>query len=261
MTTARRWPPNARPLPALRLRRFRPALFAAIRAPLPTAPACVAQLFSPATRRCPLATSRLNPQIPENLVVFVRVRFALHLIQSPSVVDHLQVIQRPQHRHVTLRLRRFPQHCGQQDAPLPIHLHRLPEIAGPQQKLALNRVRARQLRQLVFNLAPYFHGVDAYGFPCWAGDVELVAKFLQTVEKYGGYLQTSLLVHLGWTVAPQFHVSHFVGESVFPIPPQPSRPPYFTLLKSTSNHFCPHLIPIGKHVKEIQRDLCKTCGI
>src|SRR5258708_11509485 len=92
MTTARRWPPNARLLPALRLRRFRPALFAAIRAPLPTAPACVAQLFSPATRRCPLATSRLNPQIPENLVVFVRVRFALHLIQSPSVVDHLQVI-------------------------------------------------------------------------------------------------------------------------------------------------------------------------
>src|SRR6266478_1391768 len=258
MTTARRWPPNARLLPALRLRRFRPALFAAIRAPLPTGPACVAQLFSPATRRSALVTSRLNPQIAQNLVVFVRVRFALHLVQSPSVVDHLQVIQRPQHRHVALCLRRFPQHRGQQDPPLPIHLHRLPEIAGPQQKLALDRVCARQLRQLVFNLAPYLHGVDAYGFTCWAGDVELVAKFLQSVEKHGGYLQTTLLVHLRWTVSPQFHVSHFVGESVCPIPPQPSRPPYSTLLKSTFNHFCPHLIPIGKHVKEIQWDLCKS---
>src|SRR5258706_960317 len=194
MTTARRWPPNARLLPALRLRRFRPALFAAIRAPLPTAPACVAQLFSPATRRCPLATSRLNPQIPENLVVFVRVRFALHLIQSPSIVDHLQVIQRPQHCHVAFHLRRFPQYSRNQHSALPIHLHRLPEIAGPQQKLSLDRVRARQLRQLVFNLAPYLHGVDAYRFTCWAGYVELVAKFLQSVEKHGAYLHTILLL-------------------------------------------------------------------
>src|ERR1700719_3887779 len=162
MTTARRWPPNVRPLPALRLRRFRPALFAAIRAPLPTAPAYVAPLLYLAPRRSlalsptegPLAcpersrgvTSRLNPQIPENLVVFVRIRFALHLIQSPSVVDHLQVIQRPQHRHVALRLRRFPQYRGQQHPPLPIHFDRLPEIAGPQQKLTLHRVCARQLR-------------------------------------------------------------------------------------------------------------------
>src|SRR5260370_17098504 len=102
MTTAWRWPPNARLLPALRLRRFRPALFAAIRAPLPTAPACVAQLFSPATRRCPLATSRLNPQIPDNLVFFVRVRFALPLIPSPGFFASLQLIQPPPPPHPSL---------------------------------------------------------------------------------------------------------------------------------------------------------------
>src|ERR1700741_2381061 len=38
-------------------------------------------------------------------------------------------------------------------------------------------------------------------------------------------------------------------------------PTYFTLPKTTSHHFCPHPIPIGKHVKQIPRNLCKTCGI
>src|SRR5882757_9260112 len=268
MTTARRWPPNARLLPVLRLHRFRPALFAAIRAPHPTAREGVASPMSLPARHSPalsptegpLVTSRLNSQVFQSLVVVRAVRLILERIHHSRVVHHFQVIQRAQHIHIALHLRRFPQNSRNQNPALPIQLHYLAEITRPHQELALRLIRARRLRQLVFNLAPYVHGVDSGGLTGNAGDVKLAAKFLQSLEKHGGYLQTTLLVHLRWTVSPQFHVSPFVGESVCPIPPQPSRPPYFTLPRSTFNHSWPHPIPNRKHVKGIPPYLCITCG-
>src|SRR5258708_11532299 len=47
-------------------------------------------------------------------------------------------------------------------------------------------------------------GVQTCALPI-SGDVKLVAVFLQGLQKHGGYLQPTLLVHLRRTVAPQLH--------------------------------------------------------
>src|SRR5713226_9762997 len=63
MTSARRWRLNAHRLPAWRLRRFRPALFAAIPTPQPTTPAYVVRpkLLPVCLTRCPAPTAAPLP--------------------------------------------------------------------------------------------------------------------------------------------------------------------------------------------------------
>src|SRR5204862_5601266 len=100
----------------------------------------------------------LDSQIFERLVVFVRVRLVLQLIQDSGMVHYFQVVQVPKDVHVSLGLRCFAQHGRNQQPSLPIQLHRLPVITSPHQKLSLCPVRARHLRQLAFNLRPNLHG-------------------------------------------------------------------------------------------------------
>src|SRR6266481_3911226 len=76
----------------------RPVLCAAIRAPLPTAPACAAQPI----------LQNLNSQVFERLVVFVCIRLVLQLVQNSCVVHDFQIVQVPKDVHVSLGLRRFP---------------------------------------------------------------------------------------------------------------------------------------------------------
>src|SRR5207249_257324 len=186
---SRRSPPRDRPLPALRRCMFRPALRVAIRAPLSTSPACVADSRFLATRHSSLATSPLK---------------------SPS----------------------------------------LPRPCRPRRP-----VGARHLGELVFDLRPNFHRINPCRLTAGAGDVKLVPELLQLLEKHRGYLQTTLLVHLGRTVAPQLHVHRSVppvcrnrtrkcglGWPKCPLSPQltlTSTLPYSLLPFAPISHFLP----------------------
>src|SRR5690349_21080586 len=156
-----------------------------------------------------------NSQIFQRFVVLVRIRLVLQLIQHARVVHHFQIIQVAENVHVALGLRRFPQNGRQEQPSLPIQFHRLPVIAGPHQKLPLRPVRTRRLFQLVLNLRPNLHRINPGRLPGGAGDVKLVSVLLQLVQKHGGYLQTTLLVHLGWTVSPQLHTPRSARRSPF----------------------------------------------
>src|SRR6267142_2749282 len=150
----------------------------------------------------------LNSQVFQSLVVFFRVRRILHLIQHARVVHHLEVIEVAEHVHLALHLRRLTQHCGHQHSPLPIQLHRLPVVTRSHQKLSLRPVLAGHFRQLVFNLRPHLHRINPRRFARRAGDVKVAPVLFQSVQKHGGYLQSALLIHLRWTVAPQLHAPH-----------------------------------------------------
>src|SRR5215467_2217650 len=95
--------PSARRLPAWRRCTFRPPLRAAIPAPLPTSPACAPHQNSLVTRCPPF----LNSQIFQGLVVFVRVRRILQIIQDPRMVHDLEIIEVSEHVHLTFHLRRL----------------------------------------------------------------------------------------------------------------------------------------------------------
>src|SRR6266404_2401460 len=118
---------------------------------------------------------RSNPQIFQRLKVVFRERIVLDVVEHSGVVHDFQIIQFAEHIHITLGLRRFPQHWRQQNSSLPIHFHHLPEIARSHQKLALGLVLAGNLRQLFFNRDPHLHRINPRRFPGRAGDIELTS--------------------------------------------------------------------------------------
>src|SRR5215472_16740922 len=168
----------------------------------------------------PLASNRAarpasNTELAEGLVVFRRVWLVLQLIEHPRVIHHFEVIELPKNVHVALRLCRLSQNRRQQNPPLSVHLNHLPEIAGPHQKLALRRVRAGHLRELVLDLSP----------------------------------------HLRRRIAPQFHGFGLVGGSACPLRPLPPKAPYSLLLPTTLPHFLPQNRPNFPLVKRNSRCL------
>src|SRR5215470_12792768 len=215
-----------------------------------------------------------NAQIFQRLVVLIRVRLVLQLIQHARVVHHFQIIEVAQHVHIALGLRRFPQNGWQEQPSLPIQFHRLPVIAGAHQKLPLRPVRARHFPQPVFNLRPNLHRINPGCLPGGAGDVKLVSVLLQLLQKHGGYLQTTLLVHLRWTVSPQLHTPRSARRPPFgwdrtrkcglewpkcPLSPQLTMSydglllcptaHYLTPLSPTIYHFAPHRTQFAYLVK------------
>src|SRR6516162_6084948 len=192
----------------------------------------------------PLASHRAarpasNTELAEGLVVFRRVWLVLQLIQHPRVIHHFEVIELPKNVHVALRLCRLSQNRRQQNPPLSVHLNHLPEIAGPHEKLALRRVRAGHLRELVLDLSPHLQRVNQRHFTGLAGNVELIAVPFERLEKLGGDLQTTLFVHLRRRVAPQFHGFGLVGGSACPLRPLP--------LKRPTPYYCQPLCPTFSH--------------
>src|SRR5215469_10238615 len=200
-----------------------------------------------------------NTELAEGLVVFRRVWLVLQLIEHPRVIHHFEVIELPKNVHVALRLRRLSQNRRQQNPPLPVHLNHLSEIAGPHQKLALGRVRARHLRELVLDLSPHLQRINQRHFTGLAGNVELIAVLFERLQKLGGDLQTTLLVHLRRRVASQFHGFGLVGGSACPLRPLPPKAPYSLLLPTTLPHFLPQNRPNFPLVKRNSRRLCINC--
>jgi len=64
----------------------------------------------------------------------------------------------------------------------------------------LRPVRARHLRQFVFQSPTNLHRIDPGCLTGRAGDIELAFRTLSIRQKHGGYLQPTLLVHLRRTL-------------------------------------------------------------
>src|SRR5216684_7663042 len=247
-----------------------------------------ANLFGPSQRRLYAATPSklLNPKVTQSLVVLVRVRIVFQLIQGTRMVHHIEIIEGAKYIHFAFRLRRLSQHCWQQHSSVPIHLHRLAVIARPHQEFSLRFIRRWQLCQLVFNLRPNLHRINACCLACRAGDVKLVPILLQGLQKHGRYLQPALLVHLRRTIPPQLHAPRLTRPRFdrdqtqkksglvrpkCPLSPQSlllvlsvlpccALPRYSVLLSPTSYHFCPHdrlYLPLVKRKHAFFQDFSK----
>src|SRR5215471_1847173 len=171
--------------------------------------------------------------------MLIRERLIFHLVHHPSVVHHFQVVRNPEHSYVTPQQSLVSQSHREQHSSLTIQFRHLTEVAGPHQELPL-LFGVRRSCELVFDLAPNLQGVNPRGIPGRTCNVETGAVLVELLEKHGGYLETTLLVHLRWTISPQFHEPRLAGRSVFPLAPLPSKLFYFALLTTTKLHFSPH---------------------
>src|SRR5579871_378186 len=125
------------------------------------------------------------------------------------MVHHFEKVYLPQNVHFRRQLRRVSQQARKQQPSLPIDFDLLPVITGPQQNLSLALVR-RILwlhgRKLLFFLRPDAQRIYSGAQSVYARDIKLsAAVFLQNLEKWSGDLETTLLVDLRRTVAPQLH--------------------------------------------------------